>query len=1573
MKKKAIIPSLLLAFFALSNPLTAKADNNFLSQRQSTGMEIQGLSPEFKEFEKNSAQKNNKDSHGDGYIPEPFEIVDSKIENQADRHLPRSFDLRDHNKVSPVRDQGPNGSCWAFAAYASLESTLMPEVHDFSEKHMRNTHSFDWNPTKGGNRSISAAYLARWSGPIDESDDPYSPFDFNSSHLLTRSMDSGNILFLPDKTSVQSNMNILKEHIMDYGAIQTGMHMDDRFLNEDTWAHYNYSPILSNHAVAIVGWDDNYSKYNFKSTPPSDGAWLIKNSWGKGMGIDGYYWISYHDYNVASSNAQYFANSKGRNSNIYQYDWLGMTSSFGYRGQGFMANVFQASNYDQYLNTTGFFTQADDADYEIYVVDNYTDKSSFNNMRKVSSGHIDSAGYHTIDFGSQKIKANNKFAVIVRLASNSTYYPLGIEKPIRGYSSRARAGYGESFVSGNGYDWDDLSSYSYGTNVCVKAFTSRRPTSVIDHDDSNTDDFPNENDFTYKLNFNEKTLFVGETFKLDFDSPKDVSWKSSNPAIVSVDQNGNIKANKAGKVEIKASSNGKSDIAVINVIEDKKARFEVSTDKKSYDLNENALIKIQAYDKFDKYLSAQKVNVKLTLPSGKTMTLDRLTNINGYTDVYAYLSNLGETGKYKVKVSAFVEDYLIEGETSFIVNGDQDNHTYKLNVNNKDLNVGDRFKLEFDSANEIKWSSSDENIVSVDQNGNIVAKKAGRAIITARSLNKYDTAIINVKEAKKANLKLTTDKKKYSIDEDAKINVDLFDAENNPVRYSRVVLKLTTPSGKTLTLSEFTNRDGHAQTQAFLSKLNEIGRYKIEASTYVDNKLVEKSCGFDVYNIDTHTYKLNINEKSLLVGDIIKLDFDSADPIEWKSTNSDIVSVDRNGYVYAKKVGQAEIIATSNGKSDKALIKVSENKKANIEVKANKKDYYLGESALINVKILDNNNNPIRNQKVNLTLQTPSGKLAKISKYTNNNGYATINAKVNEKGEEGLYKVFVDSYVYGKLIEARTEFNVKKYVEIDKGTYKLNTNDKSLFVGQSFKLSFDSGKEISWQSSDSNIVSVDQNGNIYAKKAGKAIITATSNGKSDKATITVKDNKNTDNKKARFEISANKDSYDLNDKAVFNIKAFNDYNMVVRGNRFNVKVQTPSGRVLRNSKVTNFMGEAQISVDLNSINEQGEYKLIVYGNLMNKEVTNSIDFTVGNPDKYIEKIDNHSYTLNVDKKELNVGEMFKLILDSSSKVQWKSSDENIASVDQNGNIKAKNPGEVTIEAESNGKTDQATISIKDDKKARFEIETDENYKANQKANINISAFNKYDMLVRGQRFNVKVTSPKGVIYQTSKVTDYDGYADIDLDKDYLKEDGEYEIEISGKIMDKEVSNLAKINLDKDIELKQDNFEINIGDKVEFLKNKNKEYKFQIEDEDILKIVDQEIVGLKKGKTKVKVSNENQELIFEVNVKEKEKDQDRIVLIPLEDLSDEIKELGEVKVFKLISKDNEAIKNQMVELNLEKPSGQKYELEVETDENGQIILDLNSDLYDEIGSYKLELKAKLNENDKLKYFDIFSLE
>lgn len=53
----------------------------------------------------------------------------------------------------------------------------------------------------------------------------------------------------------------------------------------------------TNHSVLIVGWDDNYSASNFNSKcrPSSDGAWLIRNSWGDCNSMGGYFWISYED------------------------------------------------------------------------------------------------------------------------------------------------------------------------------------------------------------------------------------------------------------------------------------------------------------------------------------------------------------------------------------------------------------------------------------------------------------------------------------------------------------------------------------------------------------------------------------------------------------------------------------------------------------------------------------------------------------------------------------------------------------------------------------------------------------------------------------------------------------------------------------------------------------------------------------------------------------------------------------------------------------------------------------------------------------------------------------------------------------------------------------------------------------------------------------------------------------------------------------------------------------------------------------------------------------------------------
>lgn len=419
-----------------------------------------------------------------GLVPYKVKITKNTDYNIAKSAgiLPAKFDLRAQGDVTSVKNQGGIGDCWAFAATGSLESNLKineNKDYDFSEINMATHHGFDFGPDAGGNNEMATAYLARWEGPVLEADDPY-PNPSEPSNIIVR--DNLNAIkhiqgvdYIPDRTSPIDNDDI-KNELMKYGAVSTSILMSEKYLNSNN-AYYCYDVTYTNHEVDIVGWDDTYSRDNFLVKPDGDGAFICKNSYSQYFGENGYFYVSYYDKGIGTDNAVITGVEPVSNySNIYQYDPLGMTGTISPYGSSiWFANVFTAENKStssEALKAVSFYTTKKNANYEVYIESDY-DTNGFDkiNLNKQASGTIEQPGYHTIKLNSSiNLLKGKKYAVAVKLTGSD----IGYETPVNGYSSKATAMNGESYISGNGTYWQDVNdSYSSNSNVCLKAFTTR--------------------------------------------------------------------------------------------------------------------------------------------------------------------------------------------------------------------------------------------------------------------------------------------------------------------------------------------------------------------------------------------------------------------------------------------------------------------------------------------------------------------------------------------------------------------------------------------------------------------------------------------------------------------------------------------------------------------------------------------------------------------------------------------------------------------------------------------------------------------------------------------------------------------------------------------------------------------------------------------------------------------------------------------------------------------------------------------------------------------------------------------
>jgi hypothetical protein len=363
-----------------------------------------------------------------------------------------------------------------------LESQLLPlETHDFSENNLKNRHGFDQRPCGGGSGLMATAYLARWSGPVDESMDPYQAVDSNTSPLsLPAQKHVQDVIIIAGRGSALNN-DELKNAVMTYGAVMTSMYetADPTAYNPATGAYYYSGSTIRNHGVTLVGWDDNYSRNNFAVAPPGDGAFLIKNSHGTSSGKQGYFWISYYDSQYAMTEESYaFVTSEEvtNYSRRYEYDPLGWVSSYGSDSPtAWYANVFTAADTED-LRAIATYAARNNSPYTITVYTGIADVPTSGTLAETVEGTFAQAGYHTVRLpNSVRLLPGQKFAVVVKLTTPGYNSPIPIELVIPGLSSAARANPGESFGSADGVTWIDATSVDSTANVVLKAFSSLVP------------------------------------------------------------------------------------------------------------------------------------------------------------------------------------------------------------------------------------------------------------------------------------------------------------------------------------------------------------------------------------------------------------------------------------------------------------------------------------------------------------------------------------------------------------------------------------------------------------------------------------------------------------------------------------------------------------------------------------------------------------------------------------------------------------------------------------------------------------------------------------------------------------------------------------------------------------------------------------------------------------------------------------------------------------------------------------------------------------------------------------------
>ena len=446
-----------------------------------------------------------------------------------------------------------------------------------------------------------------------------------------------------------------------------------------------------------------------------------------------------------------------------------------------------------------------------------------------------------------------------------------------------------------------------------------------------------------------------------------------------------------------------------------------------------------------------------------------------------------------------------------------------------------------------------------------------------------------------------------------------------------------------------------------------VGVVMIAASTVGKNAFSEVT----VNPTPVSFIRLSQNNRSMRVGETFQITAEALDaggrvlsgrPITWMTSNASVATVTVEGLVTAVAPGGAVITASSEGKSESASITVSLVPVASVTVDPNASSIVVGQNTQLTAEVKDASGAPLTGRTVVWSTDRSSVATVSSSGLVTANAAGTATITATSEGRTGTSAITVSPRPVSAVI--------------------VSPGQVSLIVGQTRQLNISitddrgqilTGRPVSFTSDNVQVVTVSSGGLVTAVATGTATITATSEGKTGIADVTV-----TPIPVSLVEVTPTQSSI-----------------IIGHGVQLTATPKSSTGQTLTGRTVSWNSGAPGLA----SVSANGMVTGLQVGTAV---IFATVDGIAGSATVMVRQAPVATVTVNPPTASLQAGQKVTLtatLSDASGNtltgrpLSWSSSDNTIASVTQTGEVTAVGTGVATISATSEGQVGTASITV----------------------------------------------------------------------------------------------------------------------------------------------------------------------------------------------------------------------------------------------------------------------------------------